>query len=141
MNSFPYKHLIWACVVVVGLLLFRQAWMHLIVQTQEITLFDKVKIKVKKSDSEALALAKITYEGEVKGLTSEIDLQQSKIQSLTEQTTELLAAIQNCTGATPATDLVRKSLDDLKKVNIEVLKRSNVLTKTKVFKQNLDPGK
>lgn len=62
MSSFPYKHLIWACVVVAGLLLFRQAWMHLIVEMQEITLFDKVKIKVKKSDLEARALAKITYE-------------------------------------------------------------------------------
>ena len=58
MNNFPFKHLIWAIVVVIALLLFRQSWMHIVYETEEITVFNKVSLKVKKGHSQAFKHAR-----------------------------------------------------------------------------------
>jgi len=129
MNNFPFKHLIWAIVVVVALFLFRQSWMHIVYETEEITVFNKVSLKVKKGHSEALKQAETEFRNQVDSLNQMVTSLDGALDNLEIQTNTFLNDIKDCDQAKEAAGILKEHIFSAQSAHDRVRRHSGILQK------------
>lgn len=135
MKSFPFKFLIGAITLLLGLLIFKESISHLIFQTEEVTILDQVTIKVNKDESKALEIAQAAYESKISDLSEDINTQKSQINSLQRETEKLLEVITNCQQAKAEAKILQEKVDKIQKMGGKLQEKSAVLNKTHVYKK------
>lgn len=133
MQNFPYKHLIWAVVTVIALLLFRGAWNHIIFKMEEVEILDKVTIKVSQADAKLLEEEKDKLHREIADLKSTVTSQQAQLASLSKSADRLTEELKDCGGKEEEAVAFKASVDSMRSTNEKVLRRSNVLFDKKVI--------
>ena len=132
-KTFPYKTLIWAIVVLVGLFLFKPEIARLISNSQEIDVLG-VKIKVSEKQSEELLAAETEFETQKKDLTVKIQKQEIAMDSLNLLASNLSGQIQGCQDAQSTAKKIDSSIRNLNILNRDLKKEPFLLKDYQIIK-------
>lgn len=133
-TNFPYKTLLWVIFAMVVVFLFRQPLIHLLEEAEEVTIWDKVKIKVSKSDVRKLEEAQAEYEAQIAQLNKLLSHQNNTINGLTVIKEKLEQDIANCPEAEETAEAFNLEFVKIKETNQDIRSQSDKLQKTNLLK-------
>lgn len=135
MENFPYKTLIWALVTVSALVIFRNDLSGMISNTEEFTIFEKITLKVSKSESKALKIAQVEYEKKIDSLNYRINIQNRDIVALDSLSDKLSSQIKDCNNSKALTDSMRTKFNRINMASKYLKVQSDVLKNTKMIRK------
>lgn len=97
-QTFPFKTLIWAVVVLASFFIFKQEVKDILSNSSEVNIFG-VHIKVSKEESETLLIAQQEFENGVAVFNEKIASQDATINSLNSLVGNLQGEIEGCSDA------------------------------------------
>lgn len=134
MKDFPFKTLIWACVVVIALFLFKSFIGPMLIQLEEVEILGNVKLKLNKEDIKNLKKAEEKYKLQIADLTQSIEEQQAETTDLIQTVEKLKKVVKKCDKNNKEAKDVANKISEIKQKDSTVRVKLDVLKNTHVIK-------
>jgi hypothetical protein len=132
--GFPFKTLLWIVFALIVVFLFRDPLVKLLEDAEEVTIWDKVKIKVSQADVKKLEAAQADYQKEIAKLQDMISIQNSTINGLTVIKEQLERDIADCPKAEESARAFNDEFIKIKENNKDINAYSDRLRETSLLK-------
>jgi len=133
-NNFPYKTLLWVIFAIIVIFVFKDPLIKILESAEEVTIWDKVKIKVSKADVKKLEEAQKDYELKIKDLNSMVNVQNETIVALTSIKEQLEKDIENCPEAEGSTEAFNNEFAKVQATNRKIQSYSDILQESTLLK-------